>query len=297
MNIALYGGSFDPPHIAHFEIIKEVSKTLEIDLLFVMVAYQNPLKQKCLFNEHLRLRWMQMLCEGIDKVIVSDFEIQNKIVFTKDTLIYMQETYNPKKMYWILGEDNVATLHKWKDYETLQKKVEFIFVRREGFEYNADSKSCAKVVLKNIDFPLSSTMLRNNLAMATQKYIPKKILNEVKKNLKEQCLKSQRLDFIIEKLSEKKAEDIECIDVSDKDYIVDFVIIATTMAGRHAFALLDMLKTELKPRGEVFYAVDEESEDWIVMDLGDIMIHLFTENHRKKFNLEEFLKKDLSKRD
>lgn len=108
-------------------------------------------------------------------------------------------------------------------------------------------------------------------------------------------MKNERLIFIIEKLSEKKAEDIECIDVSNKDYIVDYVIIATAMAGRHTYALLDMLKTELKPRGENFYAVDEESEDWIVVDLGDIMIHLFTQNHRTKFNLEEFLLQDLQK--
>lgn len=108
-------------------------------------------------------------------------------------------------------------------------------------------------------------------------------------------MKNARLEFIMEKLSEKKAEDIECIDLSSKDYIVDYVIIATAMAGRHTYALLDMLKTELKPKGETFYAIDEESEDWIVVDLGDIMIHLFTQNHRTKFNLEEFLLQEFSK--
>lgn len=108
-------------------------------------------------------------------------------------------------------------------------------------------------------------------------------------------MRKERIDFIVEKLSDKKAEDIECIDVSNQEYIVDYVIIATAMVGRHTYALLDMLKTELKPKGETFYAVDEESEDWVVIDLGDIMIHLFTENHRKKFNLEEFLKQDLSR--
>ncbi|CBG40445.1 ribosome silencing factor [Helicobacter mustelae] len=109
-------------------------------------------------------------------------------------------------------------------------------------------------------------------------------------------MRQERLDFIIEILGSKKAEDIECIDVREKDYIVDYVIIATSMAGRHTYALLDLLKTELKPRGEHFYSVDEESEDWIVVDLGDIMIHLFTQNHRKKFNLEEFLKQELAQR-
>ncbi|WP_304421791.1 RsfS/YbeB/iojap family protein, partial [Helicobacter japonicus] len=56
------------------------------------------------------------------------------------------------------------------------------------------------------------------------------------------------------------------------------------------------LKSELKPQGEIFYATEEESEDWVIADLGDIMIHIFTPNHRKKFNLEEFLHSFLSKK-
>lgn len=102
---------------------------------------------------------------------------------------------------------------------------------------------------------------------------------------------SKRTETIIKLLDEKKAENIELFDLKDRDYIVDYVIIATAMVGKHSYALLDMLKTELKPLGEVFYSTDEESEDWIIADLGDIMIHIFTDNHRKKFNLEEFLTK------
>lgn len=103
----------------------------------------------------------------------------------------------------------------------------------------------------------------------------------------------KRAELISLFLKEKKAEDVVCVDVQDKPYITKCVVIATAMAGRHAYALLDMLKNEFKTRGEQFYAVDEENEDWVIVDLGDIMIHIFTENHRKKFNLEEFLKKDL----
>ncbi|PAF42322.1 ribosome silencing factor [Helicobacter sp. 11S03491-1] len=99
----------------------------------------------------------------------------------------------------------------------------------------------------------------------------------------------QKTQKIISLLDEKKAEDIATFDLKGKDYIVECVIIATAMAGKHAYALLDMLKTELKPLGEVFYSTDEESEDWLIADLGDVMIHIFTQNHRKKFNLEEFL--------
>lgn len=99
----------------------------------------------------------------------------------------------------------------------------------------------------------------------------------------------ERLDFIRDLLDSKKAENIVQIDLKDSGYITQFVVIATSLADKHSFALLDYLKSELKPKGEVFYSTDEESGDWIIADLGDIMVHIFTENHRKKFNLEEFL--------
>lgn len=95
---------------------------------------------------------------------------------------------------------------------------------------------------------------------------------------------------ITQLLDEKKAEDIEVIDLRGKDYITDYVVIATALVGKHSFALLDTLKTNLKAQGVEFYGTEEESEDWIIADLGEVMIHIFTDTHRKKFNLEEFLK-------
>ncbi|MCX2716479.1 ribosome silencing factor [Helicobacter sp. MIT 21-1697] len=99
----------------------------------------------------------------------------------------------------------------------------------------------------------------------------------------------ERIERIATLLADKKGEDIEVFDLRGRDYIVDKVVIVSAMIGKHSFALLDYLKSELKPQGEVFYATEEESEDWVIADLGDIMIHIFTPNHRKKFNLEEFL--------
>lgn len=94
-------------------------------------------------------------------------------------------------------------------------------------------------------------------------------------------------------LDSKKAEEIEIIDLTDRDYISRFVVIATAMAGKHALSLLHYIKDELKSKGVKFYAIDEESEDWIIIDLGEVMVHIFTENHRKKYNIEEFLNKKL----
>ncbi len=97
-----------------------------------------------------------------------------------------------------------------------------------------------------------------------------------------------RVENIVSLLDEKKAENIQVFDMKDRDYFVDIVIIATTLGQRHGFALLDHLKKELKKSGEKYLKTDE-SDEWIVLDTGDILIHLMTPEYRTKYNLEEFL--------
>jgi ribosome-associated protein len=96
-----------------------------------------------------------------------------------------------------------------------------------------------------------------------------------------------RIAKIKELLDEKKALDITSHNLSDTDYFVDHVIVATTMADKHGQALLDHLKKNLKPQ-ESFLGVDE-SDDWILIDLGDILIHLMSEEYRAKYQMDKFL--------
>jgi len=98
----------------------------------------------------------------------------------------------------------------------------------------------------------------------------------------------QRIERIIDTLDQKKAEDIQVFDLREKEYLTQFVIIATTLGEKHTLALLGYLKDTLKPAGEKFVAV-EEGEQWTIVDLGDIMIHLMVPSYRAKYNIEEFL--------
>lgn len=100
----------------------------------------------------------------------------------------------------------------------------------------------------------------------------------------------KRIEAIVKILDEKKAEAIEVFDMSDRDYFVKQVVIATTMAERHALSLTDDLKEKLKPTGEQFLGI-ESSGEWVVCDLGDILIHLMSSEYRAKYNIEELLSK------
>jgi ribosome-associated protein len=99
----------------------------------------------------------------------------------------------------------------------------------------------------------------------------------------------KRIETITAVLDKHKAEAIEVFDLKERDYFVDAVIIASSLGTRHTEALLDHLKREIKP-AEQFLGVDQ-SDEWIVVDLGDILIHLMTPEYRVKYDMETFLSK------
>lgn len=101
---------------------------------------------------------------------------------------------------------------------------------------------------------------------------------------------NERIDNIIKILDSKKAEEIQFFDMRNDEYFVDYVIIATTLGGKHSLSLIDELKNQLKPLGEEFLGV-EFSDEWSVLDLGDIVVHLFDPAYRAKYNIEELLEK------
>lgn len=98
----------------------------------------------------------------------------------------------------------------------------------------------------------------------------------------------KRIERIVKILDDKKAGEIEAIDMSGREYIAKYVIIATTLHSRHAFSLNDELARQLKPAGEKFLG-SEISDDWCVIDLGDIIIHLMSQTYRAKYDIEKFL--------
>lgn len=102
----------------------------------------------------------------------------------------------------------------------------------------------------------------------------------------------KRVEKIVEVLDKNKAENIEVFDVTGRGYFVDIVVIASSLGSKHTTALLDHLKRGLKPE-EKFYGVDE-SDNWVVADLGDILIHVMTPEYRVKYDMESFLNEMMS---
>lgn len=277
MNIAVYGGSFDPPHIGHEEIIKKALQTLDIDVLYVVPTFLNPFKEIFYAPAEIRLKWVEKLLFDYDKAMVLDFELkQQRPVPTIETIKYLIKREQVDKIYLIIGADNVPSLHKWKSYDQLKELVTFVVARRNGINIPENLQKL------DINVNISSTFLRENLK---REYLPKTIADDIL-NFYTRSSMSQRIEKIITFLDEKKAENIEAFDMREKDYFVDDVIIATTLGQKHGTTLAEHLKKELKSQGILDI---EQSDEWSVIDLGDMIIHLMSPEYRAKYNLEEFL--------
>ncbi|MBV5277852.1 MAG: nicotinate (nicotinamide) nucleotide adenylyltransferase [Campylobacteraceae bacterium] len=280
MKIAIFGGSFDPPHNGHVMIVEKALETLDIDKLFVIPTYLSPFKKTFCAPPQMRKIWLEKLFLPYKKVEVFSYECdQERPVPTIETVKYLMNKYELSKIYLIIGSDHYASLVKWHNHEELSTLVEFVVASRDTTKLPKDLKNLS------INVNISSSKLRDFL---DETFIPKAIQNEVKEYYTRNQM-DNRNEKIVFALSEKKAEDIQVFDMRNKDYFVNSVVIATTMGERHGLSLLDHLKTELKGAGEVFLNVDADN-NWTVIDMGDILIHLMTPEYRAKYNLELFLK-------
>jgi nicotinate-nucleotide adenylyltransferase len=289
MNIAVFGGSFDPPHVGHEEIIKEALKKLDIDTLFVVPTFLNPFKETFVAPAEKRFEWIEKLILPYPKVKTLKYEInQNHPVPTIQTIKYLKKTYDLDNIYLIIGADNLPTLHKWKEFELLEKLVHFVVASRD------DKKIPKNLQILDIHVNISSTKLREKMyklhynAVLLKEYLPKSIADEVMTYYNRETM-NERIENIIKILDDKKAENIQLFDMKDTDYFVNEVIIATTLGQKHGLALVDYLKKGLK--ADESYLEIEPSDDWSVVDLGDILIHIMTAEYRAKYNIEDFLSK------
>ena len=94
---------------------------------------------------------------------------------------------------------------------------------------------------------------------------------------------------IIEKsLSNNKANDVVSIDLKEKSYIADYMIIASGTSSRHLQSLSENLVTELKRKGINDCRIEgRESNDWKLVDAINIIVHIFHPDKRKFYDLEK----------
>ena len=156
--VALFGGSFDPPHKGHQTIVQKVASLDDIDYVVVMPAFLNPFKMSTLASAEKRLAWCKKVCQG-KKVIVSDFEVSmHRPVYTIETIKALQDNYEIK--YLVIGSDNLAKITEWQDFEQINTRITWLVFTRDGTDPDCHLLKSCKVIALQI--PASSTAIRDN---------------------------------------------------------------------------------------------------------------------------------------
>lgn len=163
-NIGLFFGTFDPIHVGHLIIANQMAIQTSIDQVWLVVTPQNPFKQdNRLLADHHRLALAKIAVEDNDLLHVSDVEFKMpKPSYTIDTIVYLQEKYPQHTFSLIMGEDNLASLHKWKNHEQLVDRCQ-ILVYPRMHDKKGDYPYANHTKISRVEFPLmqvSSSYIR-----------------------------------------------------------------------------------------------------------------------------------------
>ena len=100
-------------------------------------------------------------------------------------------------------------------------------------------------------------------------------------------MENKLLDKIIKLLEDKKAIELTTLDVKEKTTLADYFVIASGTSTTHIRALADNVEVELKKEEIYPNKIEGYNTEWVLLDYGDIVVHIFTQRERENYNIEE----------
>ncbi|WP_294824014.1 nicotinate (nicotinamide) nucleotide adenylyltransferase [uncultured Flavobacterium sp.] len=189
MKVGLYFGTFNPVHTGHLIIANHMAENSDLDQVWLVVTPHNPHKKKStLLDDHHRLQMVFLATEDYPKLKPSDIEFKlPQPNYTVHTLAHLQEKFPSHEFSLLMGEDNLNSLHKWKNYEVILKNHDIYVYPRLNTE-TIDPDIAASARIRRVDAPvieLSSTFIRESIkdGRNIQPMLPQKVWQYVEHNL------------------------------------------------------------------------------------------------------------------
>ena len=132
MKVGLFFGSFNPIHAGHLILAQTLIQATDLDKIWFVVSPQNPFKEKTsLLHEFDRYELVDIAIKDDERFTVTDIEFRMpKPIYTVDTVIRLKEQFTSYEFTLLMGEDNLASFHKWKNYEQLLELTEICYYKR-----------------------------------------------------------------------------------------------------------------------------------------------------------------------
>lgn len=189
MRIGLFGGTFDPPHIAHIALAENILQNGDIDEIWFLVTPQNPWKtsNQLTLDAH-RLEMVKLCTEGLSGLIVSDYEYHlSKPTYSYQTLRSLRSNYPNHSFCLLVGGDNWEAFDHWREYEEILRHHKIIvyprpgsrLVTSEGVEdfYKENPSAPGFTTVEAPLYNISSTMIRERILKHedTSEFLPRKV--------------------------------------------------------------------------------------------------------------------------
>lgn len=163
--VGIFSGSFNPIHIGHLALANWICEYEEMDEIWFLITPLNPLKENhTLIDDQIRLEMTKAAVGDYPKFKVSDFEFHlPKPSYSINTLESLSESFPECQFHFIIGADNWARMHLWKDSEKLINTYPVIIYPRKGFEVNIPAETYP--LIRTVEAPeieISSTFIRES---------------------------------------------------------------------------------------------------------------------------------------
>jgi len=167
MKIGLYFGTFNPIHVGHLIIANHMAENSDLEQIWMVVTPHNPHKEKnTLLDDYQRMHLVNLATEDYPKIKPSDIEFKlPQPNFTVNTLAHLKDKYPQHEFCLIMGEDNLNSFHKWKNYEfILENHYIYVYPRLNSGEIDVQFLNHLKI--QRVSAPvieLSSTFIRESI--------------------------------------------------------------------------------------------------------------------------------------
>ena len=165
-SVGILGGSFDPPHKGHLTISKIAIKKVKLDKVLWAVTNKNPFKKNPFYSLSQRIKLTKKITRNTKKIQIVHLDKIIKSSRTINMINYLIKKKEIKNIFFIIGSDNLITLHKWKSWKKIVKLSKLIVFSRKGYDTKSKKSKVAKylknkiIFIKNKPIIISSTNLR-----------------------------------------------------------------------------------------------------------------------------------------
>ena len=180
--VYVYGGSFNPPTIAHEKII-ETLLAQDLKSKVIVMPVGNDYNKKGLIDANHRLNMLNIMLSNVARVTVSKLEIEGAYQGTLATLDKLSETYDD--LAYVIGSDQLSKIRSWINYEKLLEKYQFVIMMR--YNMHPDDAEFMVNGLRHdfyyipFDQPVASSMIRTRKA-GYEKFLDPRVLAYIEEN-------------------------------------------------------------------------------------------------------------------